>query len=185
MEVTGIGTDAVSSLSANVVPKIINVPVNEMLILLLTTVIGIIYSINVGGKGGLGPSFSGMTFAIIIITFAVGNIYIQGSQTKDPSIYFTMIVVGAVGIVGVAITTFSILFQRSIDVDRKTAYFTPNTVFATIGGGLFLFGVVAAVFINIYGSQSTTWLYFVDWYSYLVTLGVATAILLSAVMTSY
>ena len=179
MEVTGIGTDVAVS------PKIINVPVNEMLILLLTTVIGIIYSVNVGGKGALGPSFSGTILALLIITFAVGNIYIRGSQTKDPSVYFTMIIVGAVAIVGVAITTFSILFQRSIDSDRKSAYFTPNTVFASIGGGLFLFGVVTAVFINIYGSQSTAWLYFVDWYSYLVTLGVATAILLSAVMTSY
>ena len=167
------------------IPKVINIPVNEMLILLLTTVIGIIYSINVGGKGALGPSFSGTVLALLIITFAIGNIYLRGSQAKDPSVYFTMIVVGAVAIVGVAITIFSVLFQRSIDADRKSAYFTPNAVFASIGGGLFLFGVVVAVFINIYGSQSPTWLYFVDWYSYLVTLGVATAILLSAVMTSY
>lgn len=181
MEDSGIGTDVAAAAS----PKIINVPVNEMLILLLTTVIGIIYSVNVGGKGALGPSFSGMTLALLIITFAVGNIYLRGSQTKDPAVYFTMIVVGAVAIIGVGITIFSVLFQRSIDADRKSAYFTPNIVFASIGGGLFLFGVVAAVFINIYGSRSTAWLYFVDWYSYLVTLGVATAILLSAVMTSY
>jgi hypothetical protein len=171
--------------TSTVLPKIINIPVNEMLILLLTTVIGIIYSINLGGKGALGPSFSGTILTLLIITFAVGNIYLRGSATKDPSIYFTMIVVGSVAIVGVAITTFSILFQRSIESDKKAAYFTPNAVFASIGGALFLFGVVAAVFISIYGSQSTVWLYFVDWYTYLETLGVGTAILLSAVMTSY
>jgi len=170
---------------ATSIPKVINIPVNEMLILLLTTVIGIIYSVNLGGKGALGPSFSGTVLALLIITFAIGNIYLRGSQTKDPAVYFTMIVVGAIAIVGVAIMTFSILFQRSIDSDKKPAYFTPNAIFASIGGGLFLFGVVVAVFINIYGSQSSAWLYFVDWYSYLVTLGVATAILLSAVMTSY
>jgi len=166
-------------------PKIINVPVNEMLVLLLTTVIGIIYSINVGGKGALGPSFSGTILALLIITFAVGNIYLRGSQVKDPAIYFTMIVVGSVAVVGVALMIFSILFQRSIEADKKSAYFTPNAIFASIGGGLFLFGVVAAVFINIYGSQSTAWLYFVDWYTYLATLGVGSAILLSAIMTSY
>jgi hypothetical protein len=167
------------------VPRIINIPVNEMLVLLLTTVIGIIYSINVGGKGALGPSFSGTILALLIITFAVGNIYLRGSQVKDPAIYFTMIVVGSVAVVGVALMIFSILFQRSIDTDKKSAYFTPNAIFATVGGGLFLFGVVATVFINIYGSQSTTWLYFVDWYTYLATLGIGSAVLLSAIMTSY
>ena len=174
-----------TAIATAITPKIINTPVNEMLILLLATVIGIIYSINMSGKGSLGPSFTGTILTLLIITFVIGNRYLNGSSVKDPSTYFTIIVVGAVAIVGVAITIFSILFQRSVENDKKPAYFTPNAVFASIGIGLFLFGLVSAVFISIYGSQTNIWLYFVDWYSYLVTLGVATSLLLSAIITSY
>jgi hypothetical protein len=171
--------------STTFTPRIINTPVNEILILLLTTIIGIIYSVNMGGNGSLGPSFTGTILTLLIITFAVANQYISGSSLKDPSIYFTIIVVGSIAFVGVALTSFSILFQRSIENDKKPAYFTPNSLFASIGMALFLFGLISTVFISIYGTASNIWLYFVDWYSYLLSLAVASCILLSAVITSY
>jgi hypothetical protein len=167
-----------------VIPRFVYTPVNEILVLLLTTIIGSIYSINTG-SGMLGPIFSVITMTSLILAFGIGYYYIQKSSNKDPGTYFMILLVGAVSFIGVALLIFSILFHRSIDDDKKKAYITPNIIFGFIGGALFIFSLIAVVSMSIFGTISPFWLFFVDWFPFSISLGVSSSILLSAVMASY